>query len=410
MLAVRPTVLVVDDERASRAIVSSKLKEAGMRVIEAADGHEGWEQFLAHQPDLVVSDLRMDGCDGLRLLGLVRGASSAPFVMLSSFGDIDCAVEAMKNGAQDFVEFPKGVHSLVEKVRSLLPDRPSRDWLADQIEKAIPGESPPTLSLRQTIATFCRTGRAAMVVEGEPGSGRDHVIRTIHRLLSGTEPLERVDCRAGQARALPTSGMIYFDEISALPRHDQVFVASLIERALSPDSRRSADRVRICASVTGDVRSSGLEPALLRHFEGARIPIPSLDARREDIPVLVDALCAQISLALGGDEQVTVSPEGLATLSTHDWKGNLGEMMAVLERAVQCDPSPVISEGTIRQAFEETALPDLSPRQQRHLNQKQELQWLIEETGCNVSEISRRLNLSRGAIYYRASKFGLEIR
>ncbi len=410
MLAVRPTVLVVDDERASRAIVSSKLEEAGMRVIEAADGHEGWEQFLAHQPDLVVSDLRMDGCDGLRLLGLVRGASSAPFVMLSSFGDIDCAVEAMKNGAQDFVEFPKGVHSLVEKVRSLLPDRPSRDWLADQIEKAIPGESPPTLSLRQTVATFCRTGRAAMVVEGEPGSGRDHVIRTIHRLLSGTEPLERVDCRAGQARALPTSGMIYFDEISALPRHDQVFVASLIERALSPDSRRSADRVRICASVTGDVRSSGLEPALLRHCEGARIPIRSLDARREDIPVLVDALCAQISLALGGDEQVTVSPEGLTTLGSHDWKGNLGEMMAVLERAVQCDPSPVISEGTIRQAFEETALPDLSPRQQRHLNQKQELQWLIEETGCNVSEISRRLNLSRGAIYYRASKFGLEIR
>ena len=409
MPTVPPTILVVDDERASRLIVSGKLQDAGMSVIEASDGHEGWEKFIRHQPDLVVSDLRMDGCDGLKLLGLVRAASPAPFVMLSSFGDVDCAVEAMKNGGQDFVEFPKGVHSLARRVRALIPNRPSRDWLAEQIEEAIPGKSAEALSLRKTLEAFCRAGPSAMVVEGESGSGRSHVVRTLHRLLSGTEPLDRVDCRVGQTRALPTSGMIYFDEISALAPQDQLFVASLIERVTDAASGGGADRVRICASVTGDVRASGLEPSLLRHLEWGRIRIPSLEARREDVPALAEALCKRVAVEFGGDEPVELSEEALAVLMRWKWKDNLREMKTVLERAVQRATGCLLSGDSIRRALEETALPSVSPREQRDLNQKQELEWLIEETGCNVSEISRRLKLSRGAIYYRANKFGLEI-
>ncbi|MDE0885668.1 MAG: response regulator [Myxococcota bacterium] len=409
MTVAPPTILVVDDERASRMVVSGKLQDAGMRVIEASGGYEGWEKFISYQPDLVVSDLRMDGCDGLRLLGLVRAASQAPFVMLSSFGDVDCAVAAMKNGAQDFIEFPKGVQSLPRKVRSLIPDRPSRDWLAERLQEAIPGSSSATLDLRRTIETFCRKRPAAIVVEGEPGSGRSHVIRTIHQLLSGTEPLERVDCRSGQTRALPTSGVIYLDDISALPRHDQLFVASLIERAADTSGGGRIDNIRICASVVGDVRSSGLETSLLRHFEGGRIQVPNLEARRADIPALAAALCEQISLALGGEERIRLTDEAMKALTSRVWEKNLHEMNAVLEKAVQRESGALLSEGSILLALEETALPSISPREQRDRNQKEELQWLIEETGCNVSEISRRLNLSRGAIYYRANKFGLEI-
>ncbi|MDG2334454.1 MAG: response regulator [Myxococcota bacterium] len=404
-----PTILVVDDERASRLVVSGKLQDAGMRVVEASGGYEGWEKFIACQPDLVVSDLRMDGCDGLRLLGLVRSASQAPFVMLSSFGDVDCAVAAMKNGAQDFVEFPKGVQSLPAKVRSLIPDRPSRNWLAQGIQEAIPGRSPATLSLRRAIDISCRKRPAAIVVEGEPGSGRSHTVRTIHRLLSGTEPLERVDCRSGQARALPTSGVIYLDEISALPRHDQLFVASLIDRVAETGAKRRVDSVQICASVVGDVRSSGLEISLVRHFELGRIQVPNLEARREDIPALATALCAQLALDLGGDEPIGLTDAAMKALSGREWKRNLHEMKTVLERAVQRESGALLSYESILLALEETAMPSLSPRGQRDRNQKDELQWLIEETGCNVSEISRRLNLSRGAIYYRANKFGLEI-
>ncbi len=403
------TILVVDDERSSRAIVVNKLSAAGMRVIEAANGRDGWEQFRTHQPDLVVSDLRMDGLDGLHLLGLVRGASTAPFVMMSSFGDIDCAVEAMKNGAQDFVEFPKGVHSLVETVRSLLPEGRSGDWIVNQLRSALPGASSATRDLRHLLARLCGIDPACVVVEGEPGSGRDHVIRTLHEILSGADPLEIVDCRSGVARSMPKSGAIYFDEIAALSSADQGFVASLIERAESPASIGNETRVRICASATQDVRTLGLEPRLLRHLERVRISLPTLEERKSDIPVIAEALCLQVSKSLGTDIGLRISPAGLTLLSEFEWKGHVREMMVVLERAAMSSSSPMLSAETIESALDYMTPPRPSPRQKKDLEQKRELQDLIIETGCNVSEISRRLDLSRGAIYYRASKFGLEI-
>jgi len=385
------------------------LSSAGMRVIEAADGRAGWEQFCTHQPDLVVSDLRMDGIDGLHLLGLVRGASTAPFVMMSSFGDIDCAVEAMKNGAQDFLEFPKGVHSLVETVRTLLPEGPSGDWVVSRLRTAIPGVSSATRTLQQILARICGIDPACVVVEGEPGSGRDHVIRTLHQILSGAEPLEIVDCRSGVAGPMPRSGAIYFDEIAALSRADQGFVASLIDRAESPASVGSETRVRICASATGDIRTLGLEPRLLRQLERVRVSLPSLKERKSDIPVIAEALCLQISKSLATNIGLRISPGGLALLREFEWKGNVREMMVVLERAAISSLSPVLSAETIESALDYVTPRRLSPRQRKDLDQKRELEDLIIETGCNISEISRRLDLSRGAIYYRASKFGLEI-
>jgi DNA-binding NtrC family response regulator len=203
--------------------------------------------------------------------------------------------------------------------------------------------------------------------------------------------------------------VIYLDEISALPRHDQLFVASLIDRVAETGAKRRVDSVQICASVVGDVRSSGLEISLVRHFELGRIQVPNLEARREDIPALATALCAQLALDLGGDEPIGLTDAAMKALSAREWKRNLHEMKTVLERAVQREWGALLSYESILLALEETAMPSLSPRGQRDRNQKDELQWLIEETGCNVSEISRRLNLSRGAIYYRANKFGLEI-
>ena len=113
------TALVVDDRPESRELVAGDLAEAGFHVVEAEDGLDGWRQFRRNEPDLVVTELRMPGADGIELLRRIRGVSSVPVILLTAYGDVPAAVAAIKGGAEEFFTFPDDLDRVVDRAHEL---------------------------------------------------------------------------------------------------------------------------------------------------------------------------------------------------------------------------------------------------------------------------------------------------
>src|SRR5262245_17046805 len=176
-----PTILVADDQSSTRSHLAARLADAGFSVVEASDGEEAWEQFREHDPDLVLSDLRMPRCDGLELLERVRAQSAVPVILLTAYGDVPTAVRAMKRGAEEFLSFDGlDVNQLIERIRVLVRASEA-GGIAAGLARHIVGASPAMQRVRERVAGLLKL-RTPAVILGDPGTGRGHVARVLHDL------------------------------------------------------------------------------------------------------------------------------------------------------------------------------------------------------------------------------------
>ncbi|GAG14000.1 unnamed protein product, partial [marine sediment metagenome] len=177
----RGTVLVVDDRARPRRALATELEDAGFAVVQAADGAEAWEQFRHHSPDVVITDMVMPRSDGLDLLSQIRSCSDVPVILFTARGSVESAATAFKAGADDFVSSPdvevEGLVALVE--RAISGASPSLE-LGD-LEQRLVGRSRAILRLREQISGLAPL-RTPVLVSGEPGTGRDTVVRALHEL------------------------------------------------------------------------------------------------------------------------------------------------------------------------------------------------------------------------------------
>ena len=375
-------VLVVDDERSMRDLLSIMLKQSGYHVV-AADGGEEAVAALAQEPfDLVITDLRMRKVDGIAVLRAAKEHSPHTVVLVvTAFASTETAVEAMKLGAYDYITKP----FKLDEIRLIIANALERKRLQDenvalkrQLRKErgfehFIGKSRSMLEIFETIRKTADSGSTVMVT-GESGTGKELVAQAIHGESARRQgPFVSVNCGAvpenlmeselfGHMKgaftgAIATTeglfaaahgGTLFLDEITEIPQSVQVKLLRAIQER---EIRRVGDvkdmkiDVRLIAASNRDLAKTMAEGTLREdlfyRLNVIPIQLPPLRERREDIPLLVAHFIQKICQETGKDVR-GVTPEALAILESHAWPGNIRELENVIERAIVLGGGPMV--------------------------------------------------------------------
>jgi two-component system response regulator AtoC len=437
-------VFVVDDDTSSRALLARILSSAGHRVTALADGREALERLSAEggPPDLVVSDIRMGDVDGLQLTDALRQrASDTPVILVTAFGNIDGAVEAIRRGAFDYISKPYDVDAIklvvaraLEQRRLAVENRTLRRDLRDKYRlENVVGRSEAMLQVYKTAARVAATS-ATVLIEGESGTGKELVARAIHAASPRASRLfVPVDCGAiaegvleselfGHARGAFTGaqatrrglfeeasqGTLFLDEIGDVGPNLQ----SRLLRALQEGTIRRvgtnepiAVDVRVVAASNKDlgqaVKEGRFREDLFYRLAVVTIRIPPLRERPEDIPLLAEHFAAKHGRAEGA----AISPSARDLLIAHDWPGNVRELENVVARALALNPSGVILPEDLPEHLRGARPPaeaeGMTPRDRPTLAEleRRYAAQVLKETDGNKTRAAEILGIDRKTLY-----------
>jgi two-component system response regulator AtoC len=450
-------VLAVDDEPKMRRVLEIMLQRMGHEVYLASDGQAALDIVRTTPVDLVVTDLQMPGMDGVELLASLRTQGiEAPVIIMTAYGTIESAVEAMKKGAYDYILRPFDVEA-VELViaRALTQERTQQEnrFLREEIERGweeFIGRSAPMRQLYDLIQSVAAS-QSSVLITGESGTGKELAAHAIHRASPRRDALfVPINCAAipadileselfGHAKGaftgaykerigkfeLADGGTIFLDEITEMQPSLQakllrVLQDNVIERLGS--NRGMTVNIRIIAATNQNVQravqSGALREDLFYRLNVFTIAMPPLRERREDIPLLVEHFLETHSRKLGLKRGM-ISSEATAQLQTYSWPGNVRELSNVIERAL------VLSRG---EAIDIQHLPpDLPPLPKTRtlmpfpiaspeslaltpaveaLEQRLIVQALQQAEG-NKAKAARLLDISERALWYKVKKYDL---
>lgn len=379
LTGMNPRVLVIDDDDYLRKFISRGLNRVGM----SADAVEGGSQAMAlmkqRQFDVVVCDLHMPEVDGLDVLRFSTSLRPPPpFIMLTGYGSVSVAVEAMKHGAADFLEKPISIDELKAAIQAVLRTGPER--AATRRPSAMPGgmslvgSSTWLPSFLETLQRIAQTD-ATVLIEGETGTGKSAVAKEIYRNSKrASSAFVEINCAAipehllenelfGHVRGAFTGatghtgkveqangGTLFLDEVGELKHELQAKLLHLLqERAFAPigaNQARHAD-VRFVAATNRDlmteVEAGTFRQDLFYRLNVVNLIIPPLRDRPDDIPILLEHFCDRISERL----QVTgpvFSPAAVEALKRYDWPGNVRELQNLVERTAIMHPPGMLVE------------------------------------------------------------------
>jgi len=367
-----PTVLVVDDEPANLASIEKIFQRDGMRVFTADGAKTALELVRTHRIQVVLTDLMMPGISGLELLRAIKQLSpDTEVVMMTAYGTVETAVQAMREGAYDFVEKPlkrmtiiKSVRKAAERQSLVAENRSLRNEIKLLTRREIVGSSP---ALRRVldVATQAAPSSATVLILGESGTGKELLARFIHEHSNRARgPFIAVNCSAipetileaelfGYERgsftgalskregrfARAAGGTLFLDEIGELTPSVQVKLLRVLQEGeyepLGGDTVR-AD-VRIVAATNKDLRAevaaTRFREDLFYRLNVIAVTAPPLRARREDIPLLVDHFLG-VYCAKNNKSRLEAPRDVLQVLTDYSWPGNVRELENVIERAV----------------------------------------------------------------------------
>lgn len=366
-------VLVVDDEVAIRDAVQQWLELSGFEVKTCATAAQALGQVDREFAGVVISDVRMPGTDGLQLLDkLLEQDADQPVIMVTGHGDVPMAVEAMRNGAYDFIEKPftperllDSVRRAVDKRRLVCENRALRQQSAfkHRIESQLLGVSRPMENLRRQILELAGTS-VNILIRGDTGSGKERVARCLHDFSPRADkPFVALNCAAipehlfeselfghesgaftgAQGKRIGRiehahGGTLFLDEIESLPLAQQVKLLRVLqEKSLERlGSNRSIQvDLRVISAVKPDlleeVRAGRFREDLYYRLNVAALQLPALRERREDIPLLFDHF-VQAAAVRHEREAPAISSTELAGLLAQEWPGNVRELINAAER------------------------------------------------------------------------------
>lgn len=367
-------ILVVDDEANAREALAELLREEGYEVETASDGRKALMLLERFDADVVLTDLKMPEIDGLELINRAREIHpNLTFVVMTAFGSIDTAVEAIKRGAENYLTKPldlSAVTALVERAleKSLLVREAAR--LREQVGSrlSVPGIIGDHPSMQRVLKTVeqVANSRATVLVSGETGTGKELIAAAIHHLSNRRDkPFVRLNCAAlaeslleselfGHERGAFTGaqmrregrfkqadgGTLFLDEISEIPLSTQVkLLRFLQERAferVGGNETLSVD-VRVIAATNRDLKKAmeakAFREDLYYRLDVVRIDLPPLRARPSDIPMLAHHFLRKYARE-NGREIVGFTDEAIRALLSYSWPGNVRELENAIERAV----------------------------------------------------------------------------
>lgn len=402
-----PTVLVVDDQRAARRVLASRLQEAGLDVLQAADGLQAWEQFQRREPQLVITDMAMPRSDGIDLTRRIRERSDVPVIVFSAYASVPTAVSAVKAGASEFLaSCDLDVDALVRLAWDLCGRTPRRSELADLSER-LQGSSSAIRKVRARLAALAPL-RVPVLLSGEPGVGRTTAARALHALGStaGRDFYKIEAARFQPSMPTPERGTVLLRGIEQLSPGGQAFWAQHLA------SGSEGQPLRIVASTARSPRDckDGLDllPELASALLQYQVTVPPLRQRREDIPLIAVAILRRISGRLGRPD-VRLTEAATDRLSGQEWPGNGTELTRLLERAIAYSREREISREVIEELLRECDDSLAGVRKEGELRQREDLLTALHETGGNISRTAGRLGLSRQAVYRLMQKWAVPV-
>ena len=365
------SILIIDDERAIRKTLTEILSYEGFKVEEASDGEEGLRKFMEKAYDAVLCDIKMPKLDGLEFLEkAVAHNSDVPIVMVSGHGNIETAVEAVRKGAYDYISKPPDLNRLLITLRNamdrsnLLTDVKVLRRKANRTDEMV-GKSEAIGRIKDTIDKVAPTD-ARVLVTGENGSGKELVAKWLHEKSNRAKgPFVEVNCAAipgelieselfGHEKGSFTSavkqrigkfeqahgGTLFLDEIGDMSPNAQAKVLRALQEGkitrVGGEKDISVD-VRVIAATNKDllkeVEEKNFRLDLYHRLSVILIHVPSLNERREDIPLLVEKFLEEVCRDYGVKLK-KMEPAALEDLGRHTWTGNIRELRNVVERLV----------------------------------------------------------------------------
>ena len=445
-------ILVVEDEEKLRRVIELQLASSGFEVDKAATAEDGLK--VVDRADLVLTDFKLPGIDGLEFLGLIRRQNSqVPVVIMTAFGSVETAVEAMKAGATDFLLKPFSLDHLMQVVYKALEIRALRDenrMLKQELGRRyefdnIIGRSQAMQEIFATIERVAPT-RATVLLAGESGVGKDLIARAIHfHSPRRDRPLVKINCSAipenlmeselfgyekgaftGAQTTKPgkfeqaDTGTVFLDEIGDVPAAIQVKLLRILQEReferLGSNVTRRID-VRVVAATNQDLRAA-LEQATFRedlYYRLNVVPlnIPSLRERKQDIPFLANHFIRKLAPDSASRVE-SITEAALEKLTAYHWPGNVRELENVIERSLvmctgtQLDAADIHLEDAPRRR-EQNGGPSFLPEGMTLDQYEQELiREALRRADGNKSQAARLLGLTRNALRYRLTQMGLE--
>ncbi|TAJ27600.1 MAG: sigma-54-dependent Fis family transcriptional regulator [Nitrospirae bacterium] len=381
-------ILIVDDERSMRDVLSIMLKRAGYEVAVAADGDEAIEQISKEPFDLVITDLKMPKVGGLEVLKAAKKASSETVVLvITAFASTESAVEAMKCGAYDYLTKPFQVDEVQLIIRNALEKRRlstenmllKREMASQASFAQIVGQSEAMQKVFEMVRKVADS-KSNVLICGESGTGKELIARAIHYNSSRSRmPFVAVNCSAlpeplleselfGHMKGSFTGavahkagifevadgGTILLDEIGETSPATQVKLLRVIQerefRRVGGTRDVKVD-VRIIAATNKDLEKAVAEGTfredLYYRLDVIPIQLPPLRLRSGDIPLLAQHFLERFARG-SGKTALALTPEAMQLLVAHEWRGNVRELENLIERAVAFASSPQITEEDIR--------------------------------------------------------------
>ncbi|MHA7886481.1 sigma-54-dependent transcriptional regulator [Roseicyclus sp.] len=437
-------VLFVDDEAALRHAATQALMLAGLEVIACASASEALAHLGGDFPGILVTDIRMPGMDGLGLMAEALSRDpELPVILITGHGDVDLAVQSMRDGAYDFLEKPYAPARLVEAVgraqekrRLTLENRRLRAGTVapgdDPIGARLLGRSEVMTGLRAQLRAIAQTD-ADLLIEGETGTGKEVAARALHATSARAErPFVAVNCAAlpaelieselfgHEAGAFPGAtrarygkfehargGTLFLDEIDSLPMGLQAKLLHVIEeRAVTRLGSNDAVALdlRVVAASKRDLTAAAAEgtfrPDLLYRLNVVTLRLPPLSARSEDIPMLFLALL-EAAARRAGRPVPEVPGAVLSRLAARDWPGNVRELRNAAERmalGLEAGSAPTPTP-------EAAASGTLADSMAAH--EKALIAATLAAHGGSLKASYEALGLSRKALYEKMQKHGL---
>ena len=445
-------ILIVDDERDIRELISDILKDEGFSTRMAANSDECMDQINAEPPALMVLDIwlkdsRMDGIDILKQVK--RNNPDIPVVIISGHGNIEIAVAAIKQGAYDFIEKPFNIDQLMVVItRAMETARLRREVTSlkrgDGGLGEMQGSSVAFRKLKDALDKVARSNGRVMLT-GEPGSGKEMAARYIHAgsarasapfvtVTSATIAPDRMEevlfghesAEKGSEKGLleqAHGGVIYFDEVADMPLGTQ----SKILRVLTEQQFTrvgGTDKVRVdlrvisstTRNLAAEIAAGRFRQELYDRLNVVPLTVPALSDRREDIPVLAEYFINQFNQVQGLPAR-EISTDAAAMMQTMEWPGNIRQLRNVIERIlILGDETSAIEpaelqgesgpsdEGRILLGGQLATLP---LREARELFEREYLLTQINRFGGNISRTANFVGMERSALHRKLKSLGV---
>jgi two-component system NtrC family response regulator/two-component system response regulator HydG len=443
------TILVVDDEKNTREALAKILRQDGYNVFAAGDGYQALDIIGRELPDLILADLKMPGMNGIELLARIREKNhDTPFVLMTAFGTVQTAVDALKKGAEDYLTKPVDLDALQSQIERILARgqmireiKELRERLRDKYKfENIIGASPEMQSIFKTIHQIAPS-HATVLITGESGTGKELVAAAIHQNSDRADkPYVKVTCSALAENLLESElfghekgaftgavhsrqgrfeiadgGTLFLDEIGEISHATQVKLLGFLQdrefERVGGNKRFTVD-VRLVAATNKDIANAVADGSfrqdLYYRLNVITLEMPPLRERASDIPLLVDHFVKKY--ARENNKKIEgVTPNAMIALMAYAWPGNVRELENAVERAVvMCNERmighrhlPASAAPRDTDSDNAPAIPGATLAE----IEKYSIQKTLEAVGGNRTRAAEMLGVSLRKIQYKLKEY-----